>query len=162
MPGLLWRRPWWAWQALSFCMATLAAPTFLTIGVLLMRDARSDHPFFWPSLMVIVALANAVAILRINQLHRRAAFTRRRMLAVRYLSCGMSAGCAMFLILGWSTGALPEMVAPVVGTADASAPGIEVALWSTGIALAFGIASFAHAGVLHAWIGFRHAPRHGA
>ena len=92
--------------------------------------------------MVIVALANAVAILRINQLHRRAAFTRRRMLAVRYLSCGMSAGCAMFLILGWSTGALPEMVAPLVGTADASAPGIEVALWSTGIALAFGIAHF--------------------
>jgi len=93
----------------------LAAPTFLTIGVLLMQDARSDHPFFWPSLMGIVAAANAVAILRINHLHRHAAFTGRVALALRYSCAGMSAGCAMFLVLGWGTGVLPEMVAPMAG-----------------------------------------------
>lgn len=135
----------------------MAAPTFLTIGVLLMRDARSDHPFFWPSLMGIVAAANAVAILRINHLHRHAAFTGRVALALRYSCAGMSSGCAMFLVLGWGTGVLPEMVAPMAGTVDAAAPVVATAPWSAAIAVLFGVGSFAHAGVLHAWIGFCHA-----
>lgn len=142
---------------LSWSVATLAAPTFLTIGVLLMQDARSDHPFFWPSLMGIVALSNAVAILRINHLHRRAAFTGRAALALQYSCAGMSAGCAMFLTLGWCTGVLPDMVMPMAGTVDAAAPVVETAPWSAAIAVVFGVGSFAHAGVLHAWIGFCHA-----
>ncbi|MDF3839453.1 hypothetical protein P3W85_41935 [Cupriavidus basilensis] len=159
-PRLQWRSPWWAWQALSWGAATLAAPTFLTVGALLLRDARSDHPFFWPSLMAIVALANAAAILRINHLHQRAAFTRRRELALRYLGAGMWAGCAMFILLGWSTGVLPDMVAPMAGTADAASPAMATVPWSVAITLAFGMASIAHAAVLHAWIAFRYPPDH--
>ncbi|WP_157128372.1 hypothetical protein [Cupriavidus sp. USMAA2-4] len=154
---------------MSWGVATLGAPTFLTIGLLLARDARSDHPFFWPSLLGIVALSNAVAILRVNQSHRRAAFARRSVLALCYLRAGMAAGCAMFVVLGWSTGALQEMVATLAEMLDASAPAIAIVMgtWSLALALAlaFGLASFAHAGALHAWIAFRRGapgPRPGA
>lgn len=149
---LQWRRPWWFWQGLACAASTLVAPTFLAIGGLLIRDAHSDHPVFWPSLMFAVALANLLAMAAMNQLHHRRPFTGRKRLAAGYGAFSMLAGCVLFLVLGWATDFLHDFVVPLFG--DGASPG-KALFWSLALAAAYSLLSFAHAGVLYVWLGFR-------
>lgn len=151
---LQWRSRWWVWQLLSGGVATLTAPTLLITSGLLMIDSRSDHPLFWWSLPAIIAISNTIAILRINQQHQRQPFIRRGTLSMHYVGISMIVGCTLFLLVGWVSDFLPDLVAPMV-SAGTRFPALSIALWSTALAGLFGILSFVHAGALHGWIGFR-------
>jgi hypothetical protein len=151
---LQWRAPWLTSQLLSLFVATLLAPTFWGIGTLLMIDARSDHPFFWPAAMAIVALTNVIAIVCANQRHHRRAFTGRAALAMYYFCVSMLTGGALFLLLGWSTGALHDFAGPMAATQSAVGASAATMLWSLVIAAGFSVLSFTHAGILHAWLAF--------
>jgi hypothetical protein len=147
---LLWRTPWLAWQILSWVTVTLLAPTFWVTGILLMINSHSDQPFFWPSMMAIVAITNVVAILHTNQHHFRRPFTGHMRLALHYFGVCVLTGSVLFLLLAWSTGILHDLVAPLASTVDAPAP----LVWTAVVTAAFGLVSFAHASVLHAWFAF--------
>jgi hypothetical protein len=151
---LQWRKPWRTWQLASLGTTTLLAPTFWIVGILLMIDAHSDHPLFWPSTMAIVALTNAVAIVFTNQRHHRRPFRGRRQLALCHFGVSMLTGCGLFLLLGCSTGFLQSfaglmtVVLPAVGATGTTVLGCAA------MAAGFGLLSFAHAGMLHAWFAF--------
>jgi hypothetical protein len=138
---LQWRAPWLPAQLLSLFVTTLLAPTFWGIGILLMIDARSDHPFFWPAAMAIVAVANVVAIVCANQRQHRRAFASRGALATYYFAMSALAGSALILLLGWETGALRDFAG-------------QIAALPIVIAACYSLLSFAHAGLLHAWLAF--------
>jgi hypothetical protein len=154
-PALRWRGPWWAWQLVSLVIATLTAPTFLLVGSLLLIDSHSDHPFFWWSLPAIVASGNAIAILHTNQQHHRRPFINRRSLARHHAATGAMAGAGLFLLTGWTSGFLSDFATSMAGISGAVTPVAAAALWSVALAGAFGLLSFAHAGTVHAWLGYR-------
>ncbi|KVM05442.1 hypothetical protein WL05_05885 [Burkholderia ubonensis] len=139
---LRWRAPWLAWQMLSWVALTLLAPPFWTIGALLLINPSSDQPFFWAAAMAIVPVANGVAIVATNQRHHRAPFLRRT-----------AVGGALFVLLLWQSHAIAGLVGPLAASADGTrrAP---LALWVAGLAAAFGVASSAHASIVHAWLAF--------
>lgn len=149
---LAWRSPWWFWQGLACAASTCLAPTFVAIGGLLMRDAHSDHPVFWPALMLTVALANLLAMAAMNQLHHRRPFSGRGRLAAGYGAFSMLAGCVLFLLLGWASGFLHDFVVPLFGGGGSPARAL---FWSLALAAVYSLLSFAHAGVLYVWLGFR-------
>jgi hypothetical protein len=160
-PGALplqWRTPWQRAQLLSWSAGTLLAPTWWGTGLLLMIDAHSDHPFFWPSSMAIVAVANAVAIVWSNQRHHRRPFAGRGLLVLHYFKTGACTGGVLFLLLGWGTGALLDFAGPMAATSGAATASMMTLSWSLLIAGSFSMLSFAHAGVLHAWLAFEPAP----
>jgi hypothetical protein len=151
---LQWRTPWRPVQLLSWSLSTLLAPPFWVIGILLMIDSHSDHPFFWPSLMVIVAIGNSVAILATNQRHHRRPFTARLSVALLYFVVSMLMGVVLFLMVGLSTGALQDFVGPMSAALPAAGPMMATTLWSAAIAAGFGLLSFTHASLMHAWFAF--------
>jgi len=140
MPPLCWRSPWWAWQLLSWALATLTAPTVMLVGSLLLINSHSDHPMFWWALPAVVAIGNATAILRINQLHLCDPFTDLQTLAQRHAAVSTVTGATLFLCVGWISGFLPDIATP---------------LSSAGLAIVFAVLSFPHAGAVHASLGFR-------
>lgn len=144
---LQWRKPWKRWQLFSWSSITLSAPTVWVVGILLLINKNSDHPFFWISLPLIVAMSNAVTIFYINQQHHRIAFTSRGLLAIRYIGISMGIGCLLFLITGGMSGLLNDLG----GTHSDS---ITKIVWSALLTTGFGILSFAHAGTMHAWLAF--------
>lgn len=149
--GLRWRAPWRGWQLLSWAVCTLASPTFAFVAVLLCIDARSDNPYFWWSLPVIVAIGNAVAIIRTNHRHRRHSYADRAALARQHAATAQATAGALFLAAGAASGLLPELAAMLLGT---RAPG-PATLGGIALAMGFGVASHIHAGALHAWIAFQ-------
>lgn len=153
--GLHWRGPWWCWQGLACVLSSLSAPTFVGIGALLMRDAHSDHPVFWAALMCIVPLANLLATVVVGQLHHRAAFASRKKVAAVYGLVATASGSVAFTLSGWATHFIQDFVLPMN---HAGVGGVAM-LASMAVALAYGVASFAHAGVVHAWLGFEY-PQH--
>jgi hypothetical protein len=146
---LLWRTPWPAWQLLSWVVVTLLAPTFWLTGILLTINSHSDQPLFWPSLMGIVAITNAVAIVHTNQRHHRRPLTGYVQCALHYFRVCMITGCALFLLLAWSSGVLHDFTAPLASTMGTS----DLVLWTVAIA-GFGVVSFAPASLLHGWMAF--------
>lgn len=144
---LQWRKPWKRWQLFSWSSITLSAPTVWVVGILLLINKNSDHPFFWISLPMIVALSNAVTIFYINQQHHRIAFTNRVLLTIRYIGISMGIGCTLFLLTGGVSGLLNDLG----GTHSNS---ITKIVWSALLTAGFGILSFAHAGTLHVWFAF--------
>jgi hypothetical protein len=153
-PPLRWRTPWRSVQFLSLSLSTLLAPTFWVIGILLMIDSHSDHPFFWPSLMAIVAIGNIVAIVAANQRHHRHPFPARLPLALYYFRVSTLTGCLLFLLVGLRTGALQDFVGPMSASLPETSPIMATTLWSPAIAAGFALLSFTHASVLHAWFAF--------
>jgi len=157
MPPLQWRSPRWAWQSLAWAIATLSSPTFLLIGSLLTINSHSDHPLFWWSLPAIVAIGNAVAIVRIDQVHQREPFTDRQALARRHGVISTLTGATLFLLVGTFSSFLPDMVPALFSTDGVTFPVLANTLCSTGLAVAFAFLSFAFAGAAHAGIGFQAA-----
>jgi hypothetical protein len=155
---LQWRAPWQTAQLSSWSVGTLLAPTWWGTGVLLMIDAHSDHPFFWPSTMAAVAIANAVAIVCSNQRHHRRAFAGRASLALHYFKVGALTGGGLLLLLGWGTGALQDFAGPMAATSGAPGTSLATLSWSLIIAGGFSVLSFLHAGILHAWLAFEVPP----
>jgi hypothetical protein len=147
---MLWRTPWLAWQTLSWAVVTLLAPTFWLTGILLTINAHSDQPFFWPSMMGIVAITNAIAIVHTNQRHHRRPLTGYMQCAWHYFGVCMATGCVLFLLLAWRTGMLQDFTALLGSTMDTRGE----MLWTAALTAAFGVLSFAHAAVLHAWLAF--------
>lgn len=155
LPPLRWRGPWWAWQLLAWVIATVTAPTFLIVGWALLINAHSDHPLFWWSLPVIVAIGNATAILCINQQHHRKPFTERQTLARRHVVVGSLIGASLFLLVGLISGFLPDVAIPLSNAANTTFPAFTSALCNAGLAIVFALLSFAHAGAVHATLGFQ-------
>ncbi len=155
LPPLRWRGPWWAWQLLAGAIATVTAPTFLIVGSALLINAHSDHPLFWWSLPVIVAIGNAAAILCINQQHHRAPFTDRQALARRHVAISTVTGASLFLFVGLVSGFLLDVATPLSNAANTTFPAFASTLCSTGVAIVFALLSFAHAGAVHAILGFQ-------
>ncbi|KVQ09628.1 hypothetical protein WJ99_19760 [Burkholderia ubonensis] len=141
---LRWRAPWLAWQMLSWVALTLLAPPFWTIGALLLINPSNDQPFFWAAAMAIVAT---------NQRHHRAPFLRRTAVALHAFGVATAVGGALFVLLLWQSHAIAGLVGPLAASADGTrrAP---LALWVAGLAAAFGVASSAHASIVHAWLAF--------
>ncbi|WP_297352523.1 hypothetical protein [Paraburkholderia sp.] len=101
-------------------------------------------------MMAIVAVTNAVAILHTNQRHHRRPFTGYRRLALHYFGVCVFSGSVLFLLLAWSTGILQDFAAPLASAVGTPSP----LVWTAALTAAFGIVSFAHASVLHAWSAF--------
>jgi hypothetical protein len=148
-----WRSPWLVWQLLSWAAGTLLAPAFWIVGILLAINSHSDQPFFWSMLMVIVAASNAIAIVHTNQRHHRWPFMGSARIFGHYLAVAMIVGCAMFLLLAWSTGAL-EAFAGMLGTATGISGLAQLMVGTLVATLAFGLTSFVPASVLHVWLAF--------
>lgn len=156
---LHWRAPWRTCQVASWTLATVTAPTFWLTGLLLAINSRSDHPAFWVSLMGIVAFVNAATIMRINQRQHRCEYACRETLARHYLGMSQRMGAALFLACGWASGFLPDLTLPAAH-AHASLAAVSAALmWNVLLAWLFSLGSFAHAGVVHARIGFAYQAR---
>jgi hypothetical protein len=153
---LQWRSPWLAWQLLSWIVVTVLAPPFWMIGALLIINPHSDCPLFWPSVMGVVAVANAVAIIYTNQNHRRQPFIGFTKPMLRYFVVAMVTGCALLLLLAWTTGVFQDFSGLLTGDVGNT---ISMEGWAAAIIVAFGILSFTHACVLHAWLAFK-APRY--
>lgn len=148
-----WRKPWYAWQLASWVLATLTAPPFCIVAVLLAVDPRSDQPLFWPGAMIVVALANAMTIVLSNQRHYRGAFVTRAAAARCYFSIGAASAAVLFLLLIWATDSVTTLIGPLASAQALLRPEL-LALWAVGLAAAFGISSSAHASILHAWLAF--------
>lgn len=157
--ALHWRAPWQACLPASWLMATAMAPSFWLVGTLLAIDARSDHPAFWFSLPGIVALVNAVSIARINQRQHRQPYACRETLALHYRSMSRHLGSALFLAVGWGSGFLPDITWPAAHGPATLAAIANALLWNLLLAWFFGWLSFAHAGGVHARIGFVYPER---
>jgi len=155
MPPLQWRGPWWAWQGLAWSIATLTAPTFLLVGSLLLVDSKSDHPLFWWSLPVIVAIGNAIAILWINQQHHRKPFTDRQVLARRHVVISSLTGATLFLLVGMVSGFLPDIISAMSSANGAALPILANLLCVVALAMAFSLVSFPFAGTVQACLGFQ-------
>ncbi|MEW6342565.1 MAG: hypothetical protein RXR20_22375, partial [Paraburkholderia sp.] len=151
---LQWRKPWRAWQFLSWIAGTLLAPTFCVTGVLLTINSNSDSPLFWPCVMAIVAVTNAMGIVHTNQRHHRRPFTGRNRLALHYLGVTMLLGCTLFLLLALGTGILQDFMGLLTANRDAAGPSAITALWTAALTAGFGLLSFVPASVLHAWLAF--------
>jgi len=151
--ALQWRAPWQAWQFLSWVTVTLLAPPFWIIGVLLMINAHSDQPFIWLAVMATVAITNVVAIMHTNQRHHRRPFRGYMPLALHYFCVSMATGSALLLLLIWSTGVLQDFAGPLATSAGAVNP-LASMLWTAAVTAGFGLLSFTHASVLHAWLAF--------
>lgn len=147
----------WTWHLLCWAIATVTAPTFLLFSSLLLINSHSDHPFFWWSLPAIVGIGNAAAILRVNQIHHHQPYTDPSPLAWRHAGVSMATGATLFLLTGWISGFLPDVAPSLANAASTSAPALTTALWIAVLTTAFGVLSFAHAGIVHACIGF-HSP----
>ncbi|CAB3755309.1 hypothetical protein [Paraburkholderia humisilvae] len=153
---LRWRSPWSAWQGASWFANTLLAPPFTVVGILLLINAHSDCPYFWPSAMAVVAFTNAVAIVDANQRHHRRPFGSRARIALRYFGVSAFVGSALFMMLVWGTGILEDVAGPLMptdGTAHIAGSLTQLQLTLTATA-AFCVLSFVHASVLHAWLAF--------
>jgi len=150
---LRWRKPWYAWQLASWALATMAAPPFCFVAILLAVDARSDQPLFWPGAMIAIALANAIAIVLSNQRHYRDAFVTRGAAARFYFWTGALSATVLFLVLIWATGSITTLIGPLA-SAQALLRPEWLAVWAIGLAAGFGISSSAHASLLHAWLAF--------
>lgn len=160
MPSTLhWRAPWWACLTASWLLGTAMAPTFWFIGALLAIDPRSDHPAFWPSLMASVALVNAATILRINQRQHREAYISREALARHFRHMSQRLGAVTFLIVGWSSGFLPDITLPAAHGHISPVAAATAASWSVLLAWLFSLGSFAHIGAMHARLGFAYRGR---
>ena len=96
--------PWRTWLLLSWAICTLASPTFAFVVVLLCIDARSDNPYFWWSLPLIVAAGNAVAILRTHYRHGRRGYADRAALARQHAATAQATAGALFLAAGAASG----------------------------------------------------------
>jgi hypothetical protein len=156
---LRWRTPWHAWQGASWLASTLLAPPFFVIGVLLLIDAHSDSPYFWPSTMAVVAATNVFAIVDANQRHHRKPYGSRVQVALRYFGISALVGGALFLLLVWGTGVLQNVIGPLLpsaGTHRAAGPAgtLTELQWAFGATVVFCMLSFVHACVLHAWLAF--------
>ncbi len=156
-PALQWRGPWWAWQFLSWALATLTAPTFMLVCGLLLVNPLSDHPFFWGCLPGIIALGNAVAINVTNQRHHRKPYTGTFQLAWHYAGAGAATAFGLFLFTGWASGFLADVAVSIAGNAGTQPPVMATLGWSVLLAAGFGLLSFFHAGAMHAALGF-HTP----
>lgn len=144
---LRWSHPWQKWHFLSWSLTTFSAPTVWVTTILLLINARSDHPFFWISLPLIVALSNAVTIFHINQRHRRAAFNSKALLALHYVGISMGIGCTCFLLTGTMSGLLGDL-------GGTNSDTLTKVVWSLVLTGVFGTLSFVHAGTTHAWLVF--------
>jgi hypothetical protein len=153
-PTLQWRKPWRAWQLLSWIAGTLLAPTFCVTGVLLTINPNSDSPLFWPCVMAIVAVTNAIGIVHTNQHHHRRPFSGRNRLALHYFGVSMLAGCTLFLLLVLGTGILQDFMGLLTARRSAAGPFAVTAIWTAALTAGFGLLSFAPASVLHAWLAF--------
>lgn len=157
---LQWRTPRHFFQWVSWLAATLVSPTSWIIGTLLWRDARSDHPFFWPALIALVAMVNATAIVSLHRRGRFRHFATRGCLAAHCFRLSLGLGGVGFIFLGWSTGFLQDFSVPlarafgIVDTQSVLSIFLDVLL-----ALLFGLLSFSHVGVLYAWLAFQDAVR---
>ncbi|WP_447774150.1 hypothetical protein [Variovorax boronicumulans] len=151
---LHWRDRWWAWLLASWILATLLAPTFWIIGILLALDSRSDHPAFWPLLMFSVALTHAVTIACVNQRQHRKAYVCREGLARHYCGISQRIGAVCFLVTGWSSGFLPDVTLPTTQFHFSLATAATALMWNLLLAWIFTLGSFAHAGAIHARLGF--------
>jgi hypothetical protein len=149
---LQWRAPWRTSQLLSFTASTLLAPPFWVVAILLMIDSHSDNPFFWPALMAIVGIGNLCAIVHANQRHHRRPYIGRMQVALHYLATSMLVGSVLFLLVGWSTGALQDFSGPMATALPAGTA--SQGLWALILAGGFSLLSFAHASILHAWFAF--------
>lgn len=150
---LHWKSPWWAWQLLSLALTTVTAPSFLIVGILLAIDSHSDHPLFWLSLPCIVVFSHAAASTTVNQRHHRQAFTHLHQVAAAYNTRIFLCG-ALFLFTGYSSGFLPDFIAPLINNDSALTPVITTVLWSVVMAAVFAFLSFFHAGFIHARLVF--------
>ncbi|MDA7415005.1 hypothetical protein PGB34_01385 [Xenophilus arseniciresistens] len=149
-----WRSPWWLWQLASFVAGTLCAPAFVLVCSLLAIDARSDHPRFWMALPVLVALGHGLAMLATNQRHHRRPFCSRAALAVHHAGVALPAGAALFLLAGWSSRFLPDLVA-TVGTGAAQGPdALRAAGLGMALALGYAVLAAVPAGLVHARLAF--------
>lgn len=155
LPPLQWRGPWWSWQLLAWAIATVTAPTFLIVGSALLINASSDHPLFWWSLPVIVAIGNAAAILMINQQHHREPFIDRQVPARRHVVISAVTGATLFLLVGTVSGFLPDVATPLSNAANTMSPAFTSTLCGAGLAIIFALLSFVHAGAVHAVLGFQ-------
>lgn len=151
---LQWRDRWWAWLPTSWILTTLLAPTFWIIGILLVLDSRSDHPTFWPLLMGSVALTHAAAIVCINQRQHRKAYVCREGLAQHYCGVSQRIGAVCFLVAGWSSGFLPDVTLPTARIHFSPVTAATALMWNLLLAWLFSLGSFAHAGAIHARLGF--------
>ncbi|MDQ7978512.1 hypothetical protein QYH69_14775 [Paraburkholderia sp. SARCC-3016] len=154
--ALRWRNPWHMWQGASWLASTLLAPPFTVIGILLLINARSDCPYFWPSAMAVVALTNALAIVDANQRHHRRPFGSRVRVALRYFGVSAFVGGALFMMLVWGTGILDDVAGVLLpdGHTARFAGSLAQLQWTLGATAVFCVLSFAHACALHAWLAF--------
>ncbi|THF58672.1 hypothetical protein [Pseudothauera rhizosphaerae] len=156
--SLAWRTPWLSWQAFAWLTATLMAPPFWGIGLMLMIDARSDHPAFWPSAMAAVAISQFVAILSANQCHHRRPFRHRSHLLLWHWGISTVTAGVLLLLVGWWSGFLPGIFS---GSSGAAVAGIDTAvLWSLATATGFGLLSSLPGGLVCAWLNFTRTPAH--
>ncbi|RZL66197.1 MAG: hypothetical protein EOP81_01555 [Variovorax sp.] len=142
----------WLSPLLALVVTSLTSPTLLVTGALLARDARSDHPAFWAGLVALVPLGNLMAALAVNAVHARHPFTSRLQVVAVYAMASLFAGGIGFTWLGWETGFMADVL--LSARTAAGLPGLAVLLASLGMTAAFSVLSFAHAGVLHAWLVF--------
>jgi hypothetical protein len=150
---LRWRKPWYAWQLLSWALVTMTAPPFCFVAVLLAVDPRSDQPLFWPGALIVVAVAQAAAIVLSNQRHYRSVFVSRPAAARYYFGAGALLATVLCLLLIWATGSVATLIEPLASAQTVLRPASQ-ALWAAGLAAGFGISSSAHASILHAWLAF--------
>jgi len=139
--------PRWVWLALSLGLAVITAPTFLFLSVLMIINSHCDYPFFWWSLPAIILISDAVALLRTIRLQNRHQFNTASGLANYYVDAAMQIGCALFLLAGWSSGLLPDLIALFSGSRSI----VLSLLGSIALSVIFSVFSFSHVGAVHVW-----------
>lgn len=151
--SLQWKGPWWMWQMMSWCIITLTSPIFFGVILLLLNDARSDHPVFWASLPVIVAITHAMAIFRTNQQHHRKAFRNHHQATINFARHCCFGG-VLFLLSGLFTGFLPEFITPFIQLNNTSYPLLVTLGWCALLSGVLAVLAFAHSGYIHAHMAF--------
>lgn len=129
-------------------VVALSSPLLLVVCAMLWVDGRSDHPFFWWSMPVIICVGNIAATFLAERcpLHRLSISRWSR--GCTHLLWASVIGAALFLMTGAASGFFMG-IAPLL-TEDS---GLLRSLIATlGLTAFFCVASFAHAVPLHAAI----------
>lgn len=101
---LRWRRSWCASMPLIWAAAMLSAPTVWGVSLMLRVDPRCDHPFFWWTLPLIVAVANIAAITHVRGRYSSGFCANRRTVGLAYFGVAVPLTLALVLFSGWISG----------------------------------------------------------
>lgn len=155
---LRWRKPGYVWIALAWLGVNLVSPSLWGIALMLHADARADHPLFWWALIPVVMMSNGFSLSLLCTQQAIVPRATRRAIGMDYANPAIAATTLMVLLLGSSSGLLPDLAQLVSAWLLHSNSLVMSALSGLVLAALFAVISHLPAAWMLPWLSFTDAP----